>query len=65
MVLLQRSYIILRSTQIHKFQIDDYKCELEKERCNTFGVKHPSPGRTQGALAVAPDPGLRYETPLA
>ena len=28
------------------------------ERCNTFGVRHLSPGLTQGALADAHDPGL-------
>ena len=45
------------------FKKDDHKRELEKERCNTFGVKHPSPGRTQGALATLPTLGFDMKRP--
>ena len=60
-----RGDIILRTTQIAEFQMNNQQREFEKERCNTFGVKPFSWRLTQGALADALDPGLWSVTPLA
>ena len=52
MVLLQRRYIILGSTQIRDLQMFNQELESEKVRCNAFGVKYSSKDLTRGVRSL-------------